>query len=137
MCYYSLKQLRCLFFNNRDDATECVLRTLFRRFTSRIWRSQMNRRAVASSRLLKTIGRSPIQNGLNLEPIDPVSYTADEKKGATALRLKQPINPAKQQSLIRLLRRRTEKRKIDQFNPPGISCLKHFQRFLNDPWLKH
>jgi peroxiredoxin len=31
----------------------------------------MNRRAVASSRLLKTIGRSPIQNGLKLEPITP------------------------------------------------------------------
>ena len=72
--FYSLKQLRCLFFNNRDDATarrKVCFAHLFRRFTSRIWRSQMNRRAVASSRLLKTIGRSPIQNGLKLEPIDP------------------------------------------------------------------
>ena len=63
--FYSLKQLRCLFFNNRDDATarrKVCFAHLFRRFTSRIWRSQMNRRAVASSRLLKTIGRSPIQN---------------------------------------------------------------------------
>ena len=71
--FYSLKQLRCLFFitatTRRRD--ESVLRTPFRRLTSRIWRSQMNRRAVASSRLLKTIGRSPIQNGLKSEPIAP------------------------------------------------------------------
>ena len=72
--FYPLKQLRCLFFNNRDDATarrKVCFAHLSRRFTSRIWRSQMNRRAVASSRLLKTIGRSPIQNGLKQEPIDP------------------------------------------------------------------
>jgi hypothetical protein len=63
-----------LVFNNRDDATarrKVCFAHLFRRFTSRIWRSQMNRRAVASSRLLKTIGRSPIQNGLKPAPITP------------------------------------------------------------------
>jgi len=63
-------------FNNEDlcglSAPKVPLKNSAKlRFTSRIWRSQMNRRAVASSRLLKTIGRSPIQNDLKLEPIDP------------------------------------------------------------------
>ena len=60
-------------------------RTPFRRFTSRIWRSQMNRRAVASSRLLKTIGRSPIQNGVKLEPIAPAF------QGLGVLNLRKPF----------------------------------------------